>query len=44
MLIQKDLQIEDEEVKVAELVEAGQILAHSFAEELQKLASETEEK
>jgi len=43
MLIQNDLQIEEEEVKVAELVEAGQILAHSFAEELQKIASESEE-
>lgn len=43
MLIQNDLQIEEEEVKVGELVEAGQVLAHSFAEELQKIASESEE-
>jgi len=43
MLIARDLEIDDEEVKVAELVEAGQVLARSFAEELQKLANESEE-
>jgi len=43
MLIQNDLQIEEEEVKVGELVEAGQVLAHSFAEELQKIANESQE-
>jgi len=44
MLIQNDLQIEEEEVKVAELVESGKILAQSFAEELQTIADNTEEK
>lgn len=44
MLIANDLQVEEEEVKVAELVEAGQIMAHAFAEELQKIANESEEK
>ena len=41
MLIQKDLEIDDEEVKVAELAEAGQIMAKAFAEELQKIADQT---
>ncbi len=44
MLIQRDLEIEDEEVKVAELAEAGQIMANAFAEELQKIADQSEEK
>ena len=44
MLIQRDLEIEDEEVKVAELAEAGQIMAQAFAEELQKIADQSEEK
>ncbi len=44
MLIQKDLETNEEEVKVAELVEAGQIMAHSFAEELQVISDQSEEK
>ena len=44
MLIERDLKTDEEEVKVAELVEAGQIMAHSFAEELQKISDQTEEK
>jgi len=44
MLIENDLQVEEEEMKVAEIVEAGQIMAHAFAEELQKIANETEQK
>jgi len=44
MLIANDLQIEEEEEKVAELVEAGQIMAQSFAEELNKIANEAEQK
>jgi hypothetical protein len=43
MLIANDLQIEEEEEKVAELVEAGQIMAQSFAEELNKIANATEQ-
>jgi len=44
MLINNDLQVDEEEVKVAELVESGKILAHAFAEELQKIANESDEK
>jgi pyridoxine 5'-phosphate synthase PdxJ len=44
MLIQRDLEIEDEEEKVAELTEAGQVMAHAFAEELQKIADQSEKK
>ncbi len=44
MLIQKDLEINDEETKVAELDEAGKIMAQSFAEELQKISNKSEEK
>ena len=48
MLIQNDLQIEEkseeESEKVSELVEAGQVMAHAFAEELQTIADQTEEK
>jgi hypothetical protein len=44
MLIEKDLEGDEEEVKVAELVEAGQIMAAAFAEELQAIADNSEEK
>lgn len=43
MLIARDMDITEEEVKVAELVEAGQVLARSFAQELQNLADESGE-
>jgi hypothetical protein len=42
MLIARDLEISDEEEKVAELAEAGKVLAHAFAEELQKIAEASE--
>ena len=40
MLIRRDLEISEEEEKVAELADAGKVLARSFAEELQKIAEE----
>jgi len=40
MLIERDIEIGEEEVKVAELVEAGKVLAHSFADELQNIAEQ----
>lgn len=42
MLLNHDLAVEEEEEKVAELVDAGKILAQSFAEELQKIANQAE--
>lgn len=42
MLINHDLAVEEEQEKVAELVDAGKILAQSFAEELQKIANKAE--
>lgn len=38
MLIEHDLNIYEEEVKVAELAEAGQLMARAFVDELQRLA------
>lgn len=38
MLIEHDLDIYEEEVKVAELAEAGQLMARAFVDELQRLA------
>jgi len=40
-LIEHDMSIYEEEVKVAELVEAGQIMARAFTEEIQKIANES---
>lgn len=40
MLIRRDLEISEEEEKIAELADAGKVLARSFAEELQKIAEE----
>jgi len=40
MLIRRDLEISEEEEKVAELADAGKVLARSFVEELQKIAEE----
>lgn len=44
MLIQKDLETNEDEMKVGELVEAGQIMAHAFADELQTISDQSEEK
>lgn len=42
MLIARDLEISEEQEKVAEIVDAGKVLARSFAEELQKIADQQE--
>ena len=42
MLIARDIEISEEQEKVAELVDAGKVLARSFAEELQKIADQQE--
>lgn len=42
-MIETDLAIEEEQAKVAEFVEAGQILARAFVAELQKQAESKKE-
>lgn len=42
-MIETDLAIEEEQAKVAEFVEAGQILARAFVEEVKKQAEENKE-
>lgn len=40
MLIERDMEISEEQEKVAEIVDAGKVLARSFAEELQNIANQ----